>query len=103
MKDKITFAPDFSGLDPDTGQPWSPRKVAELMGFLGQKLEPEAIRAVCEKVLTANPDKVKAYQAGKHNMLGFFIKLVLDETAKKADPKVASEVLKELLSLPNVG
>lgn len=68
------------------------------MGFLGQKMGQDELKAACEKVLAANPDKVRAYQSGKHNMLGFFIKLVLDETSKKADPKVASEVLKEFHS-----
>jgi hypothetical protein len=95
---QFTFAPDFSGLDPDTGEPWSPRKVVQLLGL--KMASSDDTRAACEKVVSANPDKVASYRAGKTNMLGFFIKLVMEETHKQASPKDASAILTELLKSP---
>ena len=93
---QFTQPPDFSGLDADTGEPWSPRKVVQLLGL--KKASGEETRAACEKVVAANPDKVASYRAGKTNLLGVFIKLVMDETQKQASPKDASAILTELLS-----
>ncbi len=91
----FTTAPDFSGLDPDTGEPWSPRKVVQLLGL--KQASGEETRAACEKVVAANPDKVAIYRKGKTNMLGFFIKLVMDETNRQASPQEATQILTELL------
>lgn len=98
---QFTQAPDFSGLDADTGEPWSPRKVVQLMGL--KMASSDDTRTACEKVVVANPDKVASYRAGKTNLLGFFIKLVMDETKKQASPKDASAILTELLNAQPAG
>jgi aspartyl-tRNA(Asn)/glutamyl-tRNA(Gln) amidotransferase subunit B len=95
----FTFAPDFSGLDPDTGEPWSVKKVVELMGL--KRASNEETRSACVKVVEANPDKVDAYKKGKTNLIGFFIKLVMDETNRQASPQEATKILTELLTSPN--
>lgn len=88
---QFTFAPNFSGFNPDTGQLWSPKEIVE---HLGLKLgDIEETRAACHKVVAAHPDKAAAYRAGKTNLLGFFIKLVMDETGRRASPKDASAIL----------
>lgn len=91
----FTFAPDFSGLDPDTGEAWSPRKVVKLLGL--SVMRPLQVRRICEGVLARHPDKAAAYRAGKQQLVGFFVKAVMDETQKKADPKAASRLLTRLL------
>lgn len=92
----FTFAPDFSGLDPDTGRPWGPKRIIEILGI--KAATGEETRAACEKVVAANPDKVATYRAGKTNVMGFFIKLVMDETKRQASPQEATRILTELLS-----
>jgi Asp-tRNA(Asn)/Glu-tRNA(Gln) amidotransferase B subunit len=94
-KCNFTFAPDFSGLDPETGEPWSPKKIVQLMGL--KNLSSDFVKIACEKVIANNPDKVILYKSGKVNLIGYFIKLVLEETNKQADPKIAVEILKELM------
>jgi len=93
---EFTFAPDFSGLDPDTGEPWSVKKVVRHLGI--KRASGEETRAACEKVVAANPDKVEAYKKGKTNLIGFFIKLVMDETKRQASPQDATRILTELLA-----
>ena len=95
-KSHFTFAPNFSGLDPDTGELWSPKKVVQLMGL--KNLSSDFVKIACEKVVANNADKVASYKAGKVNLIGFFIKLVLEETNKQADPKIAVEILKDLMN-----
>lgn len=88
--------PDFSGIDPETGERWSARKVAELLGLRALHDEGE-IRAVCERVVERYPDQAEAYRKGKRALLGFFIKQVMDETRNGSDPVITNRVLKELL------
>ncbi len=92
----FTLAPDFSGLDPETGEPWSPKKVIQHLGI--KQASGDETRLACEKVVAQNPDKVAAYRKGKTNMIGFFIKLVMDETKKQASPQEATRILTELLA-----
>lgn len=94
----FTFAPDFSGFNPDTGKLWSPKEIVDHLGI--KKASGDETRTACEKVVAANPDKVAVYRAGKTNMIGFFIKLVMDETKRQASPQEATQILTELLRAP---
>jgi len=57
----------------------------------------EAILAVCNSVVDANPKQVAAYRAGKHALLGFFVGLVMKETRGSANPAKVNETLLRLL------
>lgn len=94
----FSFEPFLNRFDPNTGQLWT---VADIVKKLGIKMASgDETRAACEKVVAANPDKVAAFRSGKTNLIGFFIKLVMDETNKQANPKDASVILAELLKSP---
>lgn len=64
---------------------------------LGLVRDDGATRAAVEKVLEANPKEVDAYRAGKETLIGWFTGQVMREMRGKADPKLAQEILKELL------
>lgn len=94
-KQHFSFAPDFSGFNPDTGELWSPKDVVKALGMTRANVE--ETEAVCQQVITDNADKVKMYQAGKKGVFGFFMGQVMDLTHKRADPKAVQEILKRLL------
>ena len=92
----FSFEPFLNRFNPDTGQLWTVEAVVKKLGI--KVASADDTRAACEKVVAANPDKVAAYRAGKTNLMGFFIKLVGDETQRQANPKDASAILAELLN-----
>jgi aspartyl-tRNA(Asn)/glutamyl-tRNA(Gln) amidotransferase subunit B len=78
----------------DSGK--KPAQLVEEQG-LAQVSDEDAIRAVCQKVIDANPAEVEAYRAGKDTLMGWFVGQVMRETKGKADAKTAGNLLKELL------
>jgi glutaminyl-tRNA synthetase len=60
---------------------------------LAQVSDEDAIAAIVDEVLTANPDKVNQYRAGKTGLLGFFIGQVMKSSAGKANPQVIQQLL----------
>ncbi|MFH1010136.1 MAG: Asp-tRNA(Asn)/Glu-tRNA(Gln) amidotransferase subunit GatB [bacterium] len=56
------------------------------------------IERAAREVLARFPDHVQKYRAGKTNIFGFFVGEVMKATEGRANPKIASEVLKKLLS-----
>lgn len=52
---------------------------------------------IIQKLLGDNPTVVADYQAGKQNAIGFFVGAVMRATKGKADPVIASSLLKSLL------
>ncbi len=99
QKNYISHAPDFSGLDPDTGEPWSPIKIVKILGLRAVN-DPEDIRVICQKVVEADPKKVAIYRKGKTKILGYFFKQVLDETKNGANAEITRQILEELLRSP---
>lgn len=95
-KQHFSFAPDFSGFNPDTGELWSPKDVVNALGLT--RADNNEIEVACQEVLSSNPDKVATYKSGKVGIIGFFMGKVMEATQKRADPKVAQETLKRLLS-----
>jgi aspartyl-tRNA(Asn)/glutamyl-tRNA(Gln) amidotransferase subunit B len=69
----------------------------------GPYLEQEAVsdaselEPLIERILAANPGQVEQYRAGKDGLLGFFVGQVMKETGGAANPKVVSELLRDLL------
>lgn len=73
-----------------------PQKIIE-RERLFVETDQESIKAICEKVLSENPNEVKRYKEGKKNLLGFFVGQVMKETKGKADPKLVNKILQDLL------
>ena len=74
----------------------SPSQIVEEEG-LAQVSDTGELSEVADRILEANPDKVAAYQAGKTGLMGWFVGQMMKETGGQADPKLAKEILEELL------
>jgi aspartyl-tRNA(Asn)/glutamyl-tRNA(Gln) amidotransferase subunit B len=59
--------------------------------------EKDEIEAIVERVLGSCPDEVERYRGGKRQLIKFFVGQVMKESAGKADPKVATELLRRRL------
>jgi aspartyl-tRNA(Asn)/glutamyl-tRNA(Gln) amidotransferase subunit B len=57
----------------------------------------DLIESYAHQVLEKYPDKVAAYKNGNKGMLGLFMGDIMKLSNKKADPKVANEILKKIL------
>ncbi len=73
-----------------------PREIIADRG-LAQVSDEEAIAALVDEVLAANPDKVAAYRGGKTALLGFFVGQVIRGSQGKANPQVVQKVLADRL------
>jgi aspartyl-tRNA(Asn)/glutamyl-tRNA(Gln) amidotransferase subunit B len=64
---------------------------------LVQESDQDALMALVQKALSAHPDKVEEYKAGKKGLLGMFMGEVMKLSQGKADPKVASKLVQQEL------
>ncbi len=64
----------------------------------GQMGDTSELDSVVEQIVSANPNEVAAYKAGKAQLLGFFVGLVMKKTGGKANPKVVNEILRNKLT-----
>ena len=71
-------------------------KIVEEKG-LSQMSDISAIREIVEGIVKNSPAQVEQYKSGKTNILGFFVGQAMKATQGKANPKVVSDILKELL------
>ena len=74
----------------------SPRQLVNDLG-LQQISDVSFLEATVEKILKEHPDKVASYKAGKIQLFGFFVGLVMKELQGKANPTVVNEILKNKL------
>lgn len=79
----------------DSGK--EPARLVEEQG-LALVSDEQAIREVCQKVITENPAEAAAYRSGKEALMGWFVGQVMRETRGKADAKTASGLLREMLN-----
>ncbi len=70
--------------------------IAETKNLL-QESNADALNEWVEKALTAYPDKVEEYKGGKKGVIGLFMGEVMKFSGGKADPKLASAMLREKL------
>lgn len=75
----------------------SPLNIAEGLNLV-QESNSDTIIPIVEEVLAALPGKVKEYKSGKKGLMGLFMGEVMKKSKGKADPKVASELLREKLN-----
>jgi len=74
----------------------SPIKIVEDEG-LAQVSDDSAIRAICQQLIADSPAEVESFRGGKETLLGWFVGQVMKKMGGKADPKLARQVLMELL------
>ncbi|MEJ2187050.1 MAG: glutamate--tRNA ligase family protein, partial [Gemmatimonadota bacterium] len=73
-----------------------PRSYVEEQG-LTRIADRDALAALVDEILEANPDKVERYRAGQEGLLGFFVGQVMRKTQGRGDPQLAQELLKARL------
>ena len=73
-----------------------PLKIAEELNLI-QESNTDTIIPIVDEVLAALPAKVVEYKSGKKGLMGLFMGEIMKRSKGKADPKVASELLKERL------
>ena len=76
------------------------RAVDEVIAAKGleQVSDAGAIEAAVDAVIAASPSEVAGYQAGKAQLLGFFVGKVMKAMKGKANPKLVNELLVKKLS-----
>jgi aspartyl-tRNA(Asn)/glutamyl-tRNA(Gln) amidotransferase subunit B len=57
----------------------------------------DEMRAVCERVVAANPKAVADYRAGKQEAVKFLVGQAMRETRGRANPETLAELLKSIL------
>lgn len=75
-----------------------PIDIAKEMNLI-QQSDSSSIEPIVDEVLAKNTAKVEEYKAGKKSLLGMFMGEVMKASGGKADPKVATEILKKKLDV----
>jgi aspartyl-tRNA(Asn)/glutamyl-tRNA(Gln) amidotransferase subunit B len=73
-----------------------PHAIVAALG-LGQVSDAGAIEEMAAEVVAANPAQAASYRAGKTALLGFFVGQLMKKSGGKANPQLASDILKKLL------
>ena len=64
---------------------------------LKQVTDTGAIEAICDEIISANPEKVEHYKGGKDKLFGFFVGQVMKASKGSANPQAVNELLKAKL------
>lgn len=64
-----------------------------------QESDEGSLKPIVERVLAENERKVAEYRSGKKGLMGMFMGEVMKKSKGKADPKVATRILTEMLEL----
>jgi aspartyl-tRNA(Asn)/glutamyl-tRNA(Gln) amidotransferase subunit B len=73
-----------------------PMDIARELNLI-QESDSSTIEPLIDEALARYPDKVAEYKAGKKSLLGLFMGEVMKASKGKADPRVATEILKKKL------
>ena len=73
-----------------------PKAIVKEKGLV-QITDVDALKAVVDKVLSANPQSVEDYKGGKDRAFGFLVGQVMKETRGRANPQLVTKLLKERL------
>jgi aspartyl-tRNA(Asn)/glutamyl-tRNA(Gln) amidotransferase subunit B len=74
----------------------TPLEIAKRLNLI-QESDAGSLRPIVEMVITENAAKVAEYRSGKKGLMGMFMGEVMKKSQGKADPKVATKLLTELL------
>lgn len=74
--------------------------LAELVEELGggQINDVDVLREIVGAIIAANPKQLEQYRSGKEALFGFFVGQTMKATDKKANAKIANDLLKEMLA-----
>ena len=64
---------------------------------LKQESDPKELEKLIDKVIKANPEKVKEYKSGKEKLFGFFVGQAMKVSGGKANPQLVNDILKKKL------
>ena len=73
-----------------------PMAIAQRLNLI-QESDEGSLKPIVESVLAENQGKVSEYRSGKKGLMGLFMGEVMKKSKGKADPKVATKILTELL------
>lgn len=76
----------------------SPLEVAQELNVL-QESDSASLQPIIDEVVAAFPAKVEEYRNGKKGLMGMFMGEVMKKSKGKADPKLATQLLKEKLDV----
>ncbi|MFI5163621.1 MAG: Asp-tRNA(Asn)/Glu-tRNA(Gln) amidotransferase subunit GatB [Bacteroidia bacterium] len=74
----------------------SPMKIAEEMNLI-QESDSDSLRELAKQAIAKYPEKVAEYKNGKVGLIGLFMGEVMKLSNGKADPKIANQLVKEML------
>lgn len=74
----------------------NPEQLAQSQNLI-QESDTDALQTWVEEALAAFPEKVAEYQSGKKGLMGLFMGEVMKRSGGKADPKVTSQLLRNIL------
>ncbi len=74
----------------------NPLQIAERLNLVQDSSE-DSLMPIIEEVIAAFPEKAQEYRDGKKGLLGMFMGEVMKKSKGKADPKVASGLVREVL------
>jgi len=74
----------------------SPMKIAEEMNLV-QESNSDSLKEFAMQAIAKFPDKVAEYKNGKVGLIGLFMGEVMKLSKGKADPKIANQIVKEIL------
>ena len=75
----------------------SPAEIIKSKGLV-QVSDPGEIEKIVADVITANPDQVAEYKAGKTKVIAFFVGAIMKASKGKANPGLVNEILTKKLS-----
>ena len=95
---KVSFSAASQNIFPELvkGREESPLQIAQRLNLI-QESDEGSLKPIVESVLADNSAKVKEFKSGKKGLMGLFMGEVMKRSKGKADPKVASKLLTELL------
>ena len=73
-----------------------PDRIKDELG-LAQVSDAAEIESIAADVVAANPSQAASYRAGKTALLGYFVGQLMKKSGGKANPQLASDILKKLL------
>ncbi len=95
---KVSFTAASQKIYPElvkaTGE--APLDIAKRLNLI-QESDEGSLKPIVESVLAENSGKVAEYKSGKKGLMGMFMGEVMKKSKGKADPKVATKLLTELL------
>ncbi len=74
----------------------SPLQIAQRLNLI-QESDETSLKPIVESVIAENQAKAEEYRSGKKGLMGMFMGQVMKKSQGKADPKVATKLLLELL------